>query len=233
MKTKKINNLIKKVRNELDWPIMEEPKPVPVIRIVSDPRSQSHVIQIPTDPKVHTSGLGYLHELGHATLCEQAHQVFAANSYFIEGTEKEQFIVLAPALQAASDWFVNNWLLVTCPGEFKVQVKEELATAEKVCMQQRPPAVDLFIEAALTIALSIKCLDARIDCGGILKKAVDAFISVKADKPTADALVLLVNRLMSVYTTMRARLVNDGEYAAWEVFREEGEAVIMNKESLE
>jgi hypothetical protein len=218
VKTKKLRNLITKVRNGLDWPILDNHEDTPVYRVHSEPRNQTHVVLIPVDPDARNDGLGYLHELGHATLCEQAHPLFAASSCFASTTGKEQFMMLAPALQAASDWFVGCWLYGITPRQFKASLEEKLAVVEKIFSCQEPPPIDVFMDAALIVAQAIAYLDAPIDCGGKLKEAVDAFVSVKADKPGAATLVHLVNRLMAVYTPMRARVTNDGEYDVWDVY---------------
>lgn len=218
MKAKKLRNLIVKARKGLDWPILDNHGDTPVYRILSDPGNQSHVVHIPADPGARDDGLSYLHELGHATLCEQVHPIFAASSYFSSGTAKDQFIMFAPALQAASDWFVDRWLQKLAPRQIQASLENKLDVVEKIFSCEKPPTIDVFIDAALIVAQAIVYLNAPIDCGDKLKEAVDAFFSVNPDKPSEDAFLRLVNRLMAIYTPLRARIANDGEYDVWNIY---------------
>ena len=112
MKTKKLMNLVKKARNELSWAIHEEKQESGPLRIFSDPATRSHTIFKPTS----TPQLGpvqeivYLHELGHALLCERVHPFFSS-CFPISGLEKEQIPAVTPVLSAASDWFVGHWMM--------------------------------------------------------------------------------------------------------------------------
>ncbi|HEX9024245.1 MAG TPA: hypothetical protein VF799_10430 [Geobacteraceae bacterium] len=218
MRTKKLRNLIVKARKGLDWPILDNHDDSPVYRILSDPGSRSHIVHIPADPEARDDGLNYLHELGHAALCEQVHPVFAASSHFSATTGKEQFTMSAPALQAASDWFIGHWLHDMAPRQFKANLGNELEVVEKIFSREEPPPIDVFMDAALVVAQAIAYLDAPVDCGGKLKEAVDAFSSENADKPAEAPFLRLVNSLMAIYTPLRARIANDGEYAVWNIY---------------
>jgi len=219
MKNPSLQSSINKVRNDLSWPFIEQPNEVPVIRITSDPQSRTHVILIPDKLKRQSSDLDYLHELGHATLCEQIHPVFAANAQFATQENKRQFLVMLPALNAACDWFIYDWQLQIAPQAARDQILENMPLAEEILGESTLPPLEIILDAALLIAQGIHYLQEPIECGGVLKVAVDAFLSVTPEKPSAENCALLVNRLMATYTDQRARLVNDGAYSVWEVYQ--------------
>jgi len=219
MHSKNLKSLIKKVRNQLDWPLLEQSHESPVIRIVSYPRSKSHVILKPDKLHNRSSDLDYLHELGHATFCEKIHPVFSATSQFAPQDNRRDYLVVIPALNTACDWFIGHWQLEVAPQAARKQLQESLPLAEEVLGEPRIPPVEIVLDASLLIAQAIHYLDEPIDCGGVLKVAVDAFLSVPPEKPTAENCVLLVNRLMATYTDQRARLLHDGEFHVWEVYR--------------
>jgi len=80
MKTKQLKNLTKKARNELSWQVREEEQPSGPLRIYSDPVARTHAIFLPLE---HPEGgpdqeLAFLHELGHALLCERVHPFFSS-----------------------------------------------------------------------------------------------------------------------------------------------------------
>lgn len=219
MKTKLLKSVIKKVRADLDWPILEQPNEMPVIRIVSYPRTKSHVILQPDKLHNRSSDLDYLHELGHATFCEKIHPVFSATSQFAPQENKREYLAVIPALNTACDWFIGHWQLEVAPQASRKQLQESLPVAEEILGEPRIPPVEIVLDASLLIAQAIHYLEEPIDCGGVLKVAVDAFLSVPPEKPTAENCVLLVNLLMATYTEQRARLVHDGEFHVWEVYR--------------
>lgn len=217
MRTRSLKSLLKKVRRDLTWPVLEQPGELPMIRIVSYPRTQSHVILIPDKLHNRSSDLDYLHELGHATLCEKVHPVFAANSQFAAPDNKRLFLMVIPALNAACDWFVGHWQLELSPQEVRTHLRESLPLAEEVLGEPTLPPLEIILDASLLIAQGIRYLDEPIDCGGVLKIAVDAYLSMPPDKPSAESCVTLVNLLMAIYSDHRARLVHDSGFYLWEV----------------
>jgi len=219
MKKPSLQSSINKVRSELSWPFLEQPNEVPVIRIISDPHSRTHLFMIPDKLKRQSSDLDYLHELGHATLCEKVHPVFAANAQFAAQENKRQFLVILPALNAACDWFIYHWQMQIAPQAARDQLLENMPIAEEILGESTLPPLEIILEASLLIAQGIQYLQEPIECGGVLKIAVDAFLSVPPEKPSAENCVLLVNRLMATYTDQRARLVNDGAYHVWDVYQ--------------
>jgi hypothetical protein len=221
MKNKKLKEISKKVRAQLQWATLDKPEPVEFIRVFSNPRTRAHTLIVPDDPKVDRDHLAHLSALGHAVFCEQVHPLFAANSYFAGSTDKPRFVALAPALNAGTEWFIGHWLMETCPEPAKEHLREVLDSAEKALGAPQPPPVDVFLDAARIVAQAIKYLGEPIDCGGVLKKAVDTYLAIPPDKPSKNACIELINRLMATYTTMHARLVVEDGVEVWEVYEPE------------
>jgi hypothetical protein len=233
MASNSLKSLLKKLRRDLDWPVLERPHDAPLIRIVSNTSNRSHVIFMPDKLHNRSNDLDYLHELGHAYFAEKVHPVFSANSQFARHENKRQYVNLIPALNAACDWFIGHWQLEVAPKVLRKHLEESLPVVEDVLGEANAPPLEVILDASLLIAQAIHYLDEPIDCGGLLKLAVDAFLSIPPDEPTPENCILLVNRLMATYTDHRARLVNDGEFHVWqlilpdEVSRVESAAAIV------
>jgi hypothetical protein len=219
MKKKSMKRLIIKVRNDLDWPILERSSEAPIIRIISDHRNRSHFIFMPDKLHNKSSDMDYLHELGHAALCEKIHPVFATNGQFPELENKRQFLPLLPALSAAGDWFVCHWQQELIPEELRKQIKDNMPVVEEVLGMPNLPPVEVILDASLIIAQAIHYLDEPIDCDGVLKIIVDAFLSIPPEHPSVENCTLLVNRLMAAYTDQRARLIPDQDFLVWNVYK--------------
>jgi len=209
-------NIIKRVRKELTWPQLEREHAVPALRITSNPKDQSHIILLPAGESI-SSELDYLHELGHALFCERFHPIFAENAYITAETDKRRFALALPAINAALDWFICHWMIEVAPAEAKAQIAEHLPLAEEVLQNSQSPPPEPFMDVALTIAQAISYLDEPIDCGGVLKIAVDAFLAVPAAEPSSDACVGLANSLLATYTPLRVTLVRDDAFYLWDV----------------
>ena len=219
MKKKSMKQLIQNVRKDLSWSTLERESDLPVIRIVSDIKHKSHLIFMPDKLQNKGSNQDYLHELGHATLCEKIHPVFATNGQFAHMVNKKQFLPLLPALSAACDWFICHWQRDLNPEEMHSQIKENLPVVEEVLGMSTLPPIEIILDASLIIAQAIRYLDDPIECDGALKTIVEAFISVPPDQPSEENCVLLVNRLLASYTDMRAWLVPGDDFSVWEVYQ--------------
>lgn len=217
MKSKSLKSLIEKVRSDLDWPVLEQPNELPVIRIISNHHTKSHVILMPDKPNILSSDLDYLHELGHATFCEKVHPVFSASSQFASQDNKRQYLTIIPALNAACDWFICHWQMELSPQDSRKQLQESLPVAEEVLGEPTLPPLEIILDASLLIAQGIHYLHEPIECGGVLKTAVDAFLSVPPENPSAESCIQLVNRLMATYTEKRAQLIRDDECYVWAI----------------
>lgn len=213
-----MSRIISAARDELQWPVLERTHDQPVVRVISNPRERSHIIYLPAWDQQLSGDLDYLHEVGHALFCERYHPLFAANAYFSQSTRKRDFEVIAPALSAAVDWFLSSWMAGLAPRRTKDQWRENLQVAEEILQKPTLPPFEVFLDSSLAIAQVIHFCRERIDCGGVLKDAVDAFLTTPPDSPGVEAVVTLVNRLLSFATDKRARLVNDGEFDIWELY---------------
>lgn len=221
MKSKALKSLIRKARNELEWPILEKQHEYPVIRIVSDPVHQSHLFLKPDKLHNRSTDLDYLHELGHAVFCEKVHPVFAATSQFAPRENKRLYLQIIPALNSACDWFIGHWQLALAPRKAREQLREHLKLAEEVLGDPIVPPLDIILDASLVVAQAIHYLKEPIVCEGPLKMPVDAFLAIPPEKPSMENCVLLVNGLMATYTEYRARLVLDGQYHVWDIYRDD------------
>jgi len=218
-KTESMKGLIKKVRGELAWPVLEQPHELPAVRVVSYPRTKSHAILMPDKLTKRSTDLDFLHELGHATLCEQVHPVFSASSHFASQDSQRHFLMLVPALNVALDWFLCSWQMELAPQLTRKQIQKGLAVAEEILGLAELPPLDIILDAAGVIAQNIHFLEAPIECDGVLQTAVDAFLSLPPEEPSAESCVLLVNQLMATYTDYRARLLHEGELYTWEIYQ--------------
>lgn len=211
--------LLKKVQGDLTWSHIERDTEMPVIRVVSDIGRKTHFIHMPDKLHNKSSDLDFLHELGHATLCETIHPVFATNGQFPQMANKKQFLQLLPALNAASDWYVCHWQRELMQKKMDAQIRESLPIVEEILGKPELPPIEIILDASLIVAEAIVYLNEPIDCDGVLKSIVDTFLSMPPDQPSEENCVLLVNRLMSAYSDMRARLVPDESFSVWEMYQ--------------
>lgn len=210
MKTKKIKNLVKKAKAELNWLVLELPQDKGPVRIVSDPDAKVHRIFLPpeaaeADP---TQELLYLHELGHATLCERVHPFFGT-MFPITGVEERLVPAVSPLINAAGDWFVGQWQTEFCPELALAELKKEFdTTSEQLSNQQTSSVeVDKFFVAALIIAQSLKYLKVQNNSAGFLDKVVQAFLDVPPENPTVQKLEQLINKFLALGAPLRCRKV--------------------------
>lgn len=224
MKQRSLKVLIKKALNELEWPRLEQQHEAPNIRIASYPKSKSHVILMPEPDKNESTDLDYLHEVGHATLCERVHPVFAANILYAPLMRKREFLPVVPALTSAADWFVGHWQYELAPELARKQLQQTLPLAEEMLAAQELPPLEIILACSMVVAQAVHYLDEPIDCGGVLKSAVDAFLAAPPEQPSLDACAALTNRLLETYAEERVRFNDAGELSAWEVLRPEAAA---------
>lgn len=209
MKTKKLKNLVKKARGELAWTVREVAQESGRIRILSDPVDKSHTIYLPAAPPEQDPGyeLLYLHELGHALLCERVHPFFASG-FPIAGLEKEQIPAVGPVLSTASDWFVGHWMMEFCPELARAELHDEFEAIAEMMAHGETPNLDRFFVAVLIIAQANKYLKKAVNCSGFLDSAVQTFLAVPPDTPSVGKLVALFNGLLSLGAPYRCRQTN-------------------------
>ena len=206
MKTKKLKNLIKKAKAELSWPAQEVEQPSGPLRIFSDPVGRTHTIFLPTAPPEEgpVQELAYLHELGHALLCERVHPFFSSG-FPIAGLEKGQVQAVAPVLFTASDWFVGHWMMEFCHDVAIAELKKEYEATAEMMGQGEPESIDKFFVAVLIIAQSMKYLKVQVDCSGFLGSAVKAFLAAPPEKPSLENIERLINSLLSLGAPFQCR----------------------------
>lgn len=224
MKRQATKNVLKKVFDDLDWPILESGTDMPMIRILSDHKNRSHFKYVPDKKQNKSSDLDHLHELGHATFCEKVHPVFATNSQFPAMANKKQFLPMLPALSSASDWFVCHWQQELLHDEMLGVIRESMPLVEEILGKEELPPIEIILDASLLIAQAKRYLDEPIDCGGPLKELVDAFLSVPPEAPSAENLILLINKLMAIYSEQQVQLVPEADALVWCIVQDEAGA---------
>ena len=206
MKTKKLKNLIKKAKDELSWDTRELPQESGPMRIFSDPVAKTHTIFLPAAPPEEgpVQELAYLHELGHALLCERVHPFFSSG-FPIAGLEKSQIQAVSPVLFTASDWFVGQWMMEFCQDVAIAELRKEFETTAEMMEKGGPASIDKFFVAVLIIAQSIKYLKMPVECSGFLDSAVKAFLAVPPEKPSVLKFEALINSLLSLGSPFQCR----------------------------
>jgi hypothetical protein len=209
MKTKKLKNLVKKARGELSWPSLEKTQETGPLRIFSDPMARNHTIYLPAGSQAAGPApeLLFLHELGHALLSERVHPFFSSG-FPITGLDKELLPAVSPVLNAASDWFVGQWLMEFCPDVALEELRQEYEATAALMDRGETPGVDKFFAAVLIIAQSIRYLKVSVACEGFLDAAVKAFLAVAPERPSLDKLEALINALLALGAPYRCRRVN-------------------------
>lgn len=210
MKAKKLKNLVNKARNELSWPVREVAQASGRLSIFSDPMACNHTLFLPAgQPETgQPEELIYLHELGHALLCERVHPFFST-AFPIEGLDAGLLPAVAPLLGTASDWFVGQWFMEFCPEVALAELKKEFAATAAMMDTGETPDVDRFFVAVLIIAQARMYLKERAECEGFLEAAVRAFLAVPPDKPTIGKLEELFNRLLALGAPYRCRRTSE------------------------
>jgi hypothetical protein len=208
MNTKKLDNLVEKARGELSWPVQEVVQGSGPLRIVSDPVGRTHTLVLPssTPEEDPVQELHYLHELGHALLCERVHPFFSGG-FPIVGLDNEQLPAVSPALNAACDWFAGHWMMEFCQDVAMAELQQEYAATAKMMEKGETPSLEKFFVAVLIIAQSIKYLDATVECEGFLDSAVKAFLAVPPENPSLPKIVALINSLLSLGAPYQCRHV--------------------------
>lgn len=218
--TKKLKNLVKKAMNELSWPALEVEQPTGPVRIFSDPVKRTHTIFVPVAPpeEGQAQELLYLHELGHALLCERVHHFFSGG-FPITGLDERLMPAVAPLLNAAGDWFVGYWMTEFCQEVAIAELKKEFEATAEMMNKGETLAVDKFFVAVLIIAQSIKYLKVRVECSGFLDSAVKAFLAVPPEKPTVRKFEELVNSLLVLGSPLLCRHISSQGQDVMEFYR--------------
>lgn len=107
--------------------------------------------------------------------------------------------------------------MTVAPELTRQQIVDSLPDAQEILKQATLPPLEITLDAALVLARAIRYLDEPTECGGGPQTAVEAFLAVAAEKPSAQACVWLVNRLMATYSHQRAGLTQMEGHFVWEV----------------
>lgn len=214
--SKRIAKLIKKTRHRLQWSVREVTGPdVHTLEITTDHRERHHTIYIPAHD---VRPIEYLHELAHATLCEQIHPQFSTQ-YFAIGIPDPIVRLIGAASQAASDWFVDEFLCALLPEETKAEVDEHLHMVSGALGKNPEGGPEMFTGFALIVAQAIRYCGYKIELAEPLKQAVNGLLSVPPDNPTVEKLQAAVNNLLACYCPHRVRLITDQDgLEVWGVY---------------
>jgi hypothetical protein len=220
MKTKMLQNLVKKAKGELSWPAREVAQESGPVHIFSDPVARTHTIFLPTDPPAagQDQELLCLHELGHALLCERVHPFFSSG-FPIAGLDKGQVPAVSPVLNVASDWFVGQWLMEFCPDVAMAELQKEYEATAELMEKGATPSFEKFFVVVLITAQSIKYLKASVTCSGLLDSAVKAFLAVPPDRPSLRKIEDLINTLLALGTPLQCRHMNNDGQDVLEFYR--------------
>lgn len=208
MKAKKIRSLVEKARSELTWEVQYVQQESEVVRILSDPVDKVHFIVLPpetaeADP---AQDLLYLHELGHALLCERVHPFFGS-IYPVTGLEERMGPAVRPVLNAAGDWFVGQWQMEFCHDLAMSELHNEFLVTEMLLNKSETPSVEKFFVMALIVAQSIQYLHVTDNCSGFLKETVAAILAVPPENPSMEKMLQLINGLLELGAPLRCRKV--------------------------
>ena len=211
--SKTIKKLIKKHRHRLTWPVTVVTGPeVGTLEIMSDHAAKTHTIYIPDN---NVRDIEYLHEIGHATLCERVHPMFSTPQFAT--TDPAVLNEIAPATRAASDWFVDHWLITLAPGEERHEIEEHARGIARVLKHQRRGDPELLCMAALMFAQAIKYCGWQLSLGGDIERAVNALFAVEPSRPSIDRLTATINGLLACYSRYRVELFTDGSGTCWRI----------------
>jgi len=213
---KKIKNIINQTRSSLKWKIIEyKISDYDAYTILSNNHMKTHEIYYPKIKyEIEAQHLiTYLHELCHATLAEKVHNLFASGA-FMPGSTSSNLSVVEVPYKIAVDWFADSLLHKLSPNHFKESLSQDLM-ASNLVMNQNAEKFWANINpygTALVYAESKKWLKAEIVTNGVLEKIIDVFISVDPEKPTLNALELLINRLLAIQTSVQVKVIYHEEY---------------------
>ena len=211
--SKKIKKLIKKTRHRIQWPVTEVRSTDNVLRITSDHRQQTHTIYLPdTDVRP----IEWLHEYGHATLCETVNPMFSTQ-YFLRGVGQDIINEITPAAQAASDWFIDQWLFEILPEESVVEIRHHLRMVMQALQTEDTGTPELFTMAALMIAQGQRYCAIKTPTAGNLQNGVNAILQVNPARPSVEALQQVVNGLLACWSHLRVSHVVEDMIDCWQV----------------
>jgi hypothetical protein len=191
---------IKEVWQDLKWPIELWPHRSNDTSIKSNPWKKVHRINFPDtrwegyhdheNVMPGYTALCFLHELGHAYLCETVHHFFAT-TYYHDSVTLDQMNTLYSPVSVAKDWFVNDLM-------FRWVRKEETFDTLD-CLKpvlngdhHHLSGGDL-LYPSMIIAMVVHEKLKQITIPKVYREIVKIFRKYQPDKPSLDNLVKLSN----------------------------------------
>jgi hypothetical protein len=211
-----ISQAIKKVQKGLQWVVKTE-KGTDRCQIDSDPVDKVHHIKLGKgDP---TQGLDLLHELCHASLGEKIHLGFATKIY-AAGTEKQQVLEAAAALNVGSDWFIEELEYTLVPEQFLKEVKYFADNLPQFRRRMPRQSIADFLDDAFSMAQAERYLHQSMPVDGAIANMVRALLETDPSQPSIESLVALSNRLLQAQGELIGRILQvevvlDGQMYAW------------------
>lgn len=198
--SKNIKKAIKKYKHALKWELKTiQNESIKTLEIVSDKKNFIHRVYIPEND---VRDIEFLHELGHAFLCENIHQLFSTAS-FLNYTEYRMKI-LTPIVRAADDWFVDQWLFEIAPNDEKKEIEEHYKMAMKTIGHH--DSYEMMIGCAFLIAQAERYLKIKSGVTGDSRKLIDCFLNVNPGNPNVKKLEKLINSMLSLVSDFQVEV---------------------------
>jgi hypothetical protein len=207
------NERIEAVQKSLTWSLQVDEAEVPCAEISSSERLRSHTIRIPNRP---FGKLDFLHELGHAWLCENVHPLFST-CHFVPGTSRHARDIALEPIRHAADWFVEGWLrqFGRVAADRRAEVKQWGEEFWRL-VQEHEDRYAAMIHTAYCRAILIHYRDMQVESSGSLKPLTDVFLACPPSPPQFENFQALINALLAVphpgYSVLRVR---EGDISAW------------------
>lgn len=208
--SKKIKKLIKKYQNQLTYRVEKiHGQHIKTLEISTDHHQHVHRIYIPDN---NVRDIEILHEIGHAILSETVNRLFSTAT--IRSSNRFILDTLTPAIRAADDWFVDQWLIEISPDEERKEIDDHYRLTMK--RAQHAPVID--IEMAIGVSFILAQAEKYLGLkNGIadptIQLAKGVFLSEDPKKPTVAKLQNVINGLLSTYTSYQVKYEDD----EWEV----------------
>jgi len=202
----KLIEISNKIKSELLWEIKIEPIDSWMSSITSSISEKKHTIHVARKTEGYLRlALDFIHELIHAKLCEQVH-VFFSSIHFVENADMNLSESIAPIINTAIDWFVEAQVAALCPDEMRQSLASDLKLSSNDTLDKQL-TIDTVYARALIAACGIKWGNFEIELGGDYKRIVDTLMTIPPESPSIDNLLLLMNRLLELFTNYSVHVV--------------------------
>lgn len=196
----------------LKWPIENKPGGGD-LEITSNPRSQKHIIRVPTKG-AEWRDIEYLHELAHAVLAEQHHLLSTA--WFTKSTEQGEITQLIKPFRIASDWFADHVLMQWCPDHEAAEILEHA----RYVINSAGHDMNLLYGGGLILAQAVYYLGTkRHRVPKRFRPVVDILLTVDPSEPSVPAKCTLINRLAALTCPQRVLLDREDGMDVWRIVK--------------